>query len=144
MTVRLAVAAVAVSIVAVACSSDDETMTNGAHEHEHGSSTAATFDDADATTGIEVHMADFDFVGLPEGVQGPRVLFRLKVEAGEHEFIVEDEKGNEKGGIAPFSPGPTKKLKLELPAGTYTLVCNVKEGAKTHAELGMKRTLIVT
>lgn len=105
----------------------------------------AAFATGEETTAIDVKLQDYAFVGVPATVQGPNVLFKATVEGGNtHEINVKDAEGAVVGVIHGFKTGPTKELAVVLKPGTYTLECEIEEGAKTHAELGMKQTLTVS
>jgi len=119
----------------------------GEHGGEHGDEkdSKAAFASGEETTAVDVKLQDFSFVGVPATVQGPNVLFKASVEGGgAHELEVVDESGEAVGEIHSFKSGTTKELAVILKPGTYTLQCLVEEGAKTHAELGMKQTLTVS
>jgi hypothetical protein len=103
------------------------------------------FEEQDADTEIPVVLKDYEFAGVPDEVAGPNVLFEASVQGSNcHELEVLDADGEALGEIPSFPSTEKKELGLELEPGTYTLQCLVKEGAKTHAELGMKQTLTVT
>ncbi len=98
---------------------------------------------ADSTT--PVVLRDYAFDGVPAQVQGPNVLFVATIGGGNcHELEVLDAAGDAVGEIPSFAAGEKKELGLELRPGTYSLQCLVKEGTKTHEELGMKATITVT
>ncbi len=115
----------------------------GGHSDEKDSK--AAFASGEETTTVDVKLQDYAFVGVPSTVQGPNVLFKASVEgASEHELEVVADSGEDVGEIHSFKTGTSKELAVVLKPGTYTLQCLVEEGAKTHAELGMKQTLIVS
>lgn len=43
------------------------------------------------------------------------------------------------GGVDQIAPGKSQNLRLELPAGSYVVICNVP----THYQLGMRSALTV-
>ncbi len=113
------------------------------HSEEKDSEPA--FATGEETTAVDVELQDYAFVGVPATVQGPNVLFKASVEGSSaHELEVLDDTGKALGEIHGFKTGTTKELAVVLKPGTYTLQCLVEEGAKTHAELGMKQTLTVS
>jgi len=115
---------------------------SASHGHED---TKAQFDKADATTSVDVDAADYRFDKLPATVQGPNVLFTVKnVGSAEHEFEVIGPDGEPVGQVGPFKRGVTKTLAVKLAPGKYVVQCLVSEGAKNHAQLGMKNDLTVT
>ena len=115
---------------------------SGSHAHED---TKAQFDKADATTSVDVDAADYRFDKLPATVQGPNVFFTVKnVGSADHEFEVIGPDGEPVGEIGAFKRGVTKTLAIKLAPGKYVVQCLVDEGAKNHAELGMKNDLTVT
>ena len=86
-------------------------------------------------------MRDYAFVGVPESVQGPKVYFDGKVAQGEHELVV--LRGDEGVGAVHPPPRGEGALAVQLGAGDYVLVCRIKEGAKSHEELGMRQPFSV-
>ena len=110
------------------------------HEHHEG---GADFSKSEADTDVHATAKDFAFE-LPETVKGKKVFFEVTNDGqAEHEFLVRDAGGQALGEIEPFKKGETKTLALELEPGTYTVVCLVEEGEKTHEELGMKASFTV-
>ena len=113
------------------------------HEHEHAP--AAKFEAADADSRAEIALKDFEFSGLPPTLKGPKVHFTLvNVGAVQHEMLVFGADGKEIAAAPPFPGGNSKDLAAELPPGSYSVECRVKEGNKTHADLGMKAALTVS
>ncbi len=118
------------------------TGTGSGGGHDHGEQKAA-FAEGQEDTRVEVTMRDYAF-SMPTTIKGPKVLFVVTNEgASEHEFLVVDEGGKEVGGLEPFGKGVTKTLALELQPGAYRAQCLVKEGQRTHAELGMETPFTV-
>jgi uncharacterized cupredoxin-like copper-binding protein len=88
---------------------------------------------------------DYAYTGLPASVQGPNVYFTVKNTGHtEHEFEVVGADGEPVSELPAFGVNLTKTLAVKLQPGTYTVQCLIKEGTKTHADLGMKTTLAVT
>ncbi|MDQ1439568.1 MAG: hypothetical protein QOK43_3197 [Acidimicrobiaceae bacterium] len=124
----------------------------------HGEDRPGTTDSASASTtrpppafspqaanaSVDAKAVDYAYEGLPTSVKGPNVFFTV-ANAGhtEHEFEVVGADGEPVGEIAAFGVGETKTLAVVLVPGSYTIQCLIKEGSKTHAELGMKSTLTV-
>lgn len=125
--------------------SDDAGTGDGGDDHGHDAPTAATFPADQATTEVAVTLSDYAFIGLPPTVAGPNVLIRATVRGtNEHELVLVDEGGTTMGAIDPFRAADGERtLAAVLPAGTYRVQCLVKEGTRTHAQLGMRRDLIV-
>ena len=122
----------------------DDASGDAGHEGHGEEDSPPAFEESAATTKIPVTLQDFAFVGLPATARGPNVLFEAKVSGGnEHELAVHDAADNPVGVLVPFKAGKTKNLAVVLQPGTYTIVCLVKEGAKPHADLGMKAQLTV-
>lgn len=117
---------------------------SGTGHGDHGDAAEAAFAESEADTVAEVSMTDYAFA-LPATVKGTKVFFEVANNgASEHEFLVLDSAGKELGEIEPFKKADgQKELALELAPGTYTVVCLVKEGAKTHRELGMEASFKV-
>ena len=114
-------------------------------EHSEEKDSEAAFASGEETTAVDVTLQDYAFVGIPATVQGPNVLFKASIEGGStHELYVVDAADEKIGEIHGFKAGTTKELAVVLKPGTYTLQCEIKEGSKTHAELGMKQTLTVS
>lgn len=109
-----------------------------------GGETDLPFSRSDADTVVPVVLRDYEFAGLPSEVKGPNVIFTATVEGANcHELEVLDAGGDAVGEIKAFPAGENKQLGVEVEPGTYTVQCLVEEGAKTHAELGMKAALTV-
>lgn len=118
--------------------------TGSASGHGGHEDSEAAFEASEADTTVEVVLQDFAFVGIPAEIKGPKVLFEATVKNGEHEIEILDSDGEAVGELEAFKPGKAKQLAIELEPGTYTAVCHVEEGAKTHEQLGMKTTFTVT
>ncbi len=115
---------------------------SGSHAHED---TKAAFKESEATSTVQVDAADFVFQGLPPTVKGPNVLFKIdNTGKADHEFVVVGPDGEPVAEVGAFDPGKSKTLAVKLTPGAYTVQCLIKEGDKTHADLGMKTTLNVT
>ena len=117
------------------------------HDHAHSDMPAVTerqFPEGDETSSLDVELRDFSFVGMPASTKGPNVQFSARVSTGEHELLLQDSTGETLAAAAAFKPddGP-RVLAVVLQPATYTIVCLVSEGAKTHDQLGMKTTLVV-
>jgi hypothetical protein len=111
-----------------------------------GSSAAdeGPFKATEATTKVAVTLHDYMFDGIPATLKGPRIYFDAKVTGSNcHEMEVLGSDGKAVGEIPAFPSTEKKHLALELKPGTYTVQCLVKEGAKTHADLGMKTQFVV-
>ena len=81
----------------------------------------------------------------PDRPRSESVLFKASLKGGgPHELRIADASGQTVGAIPSFGGTATKELAVELPAGTYTAVCLLSEGARTHADLGMKQTFTVS
>jgi plastocyanin len=103
------------------------------------------FSKAEATTALDVQAVDYAFTGLPPSVQGPNVYFTVANKGHtEHELEIVGADGEPVAEIAPFAANTTESLAVKLAPGAYTVQCVIKEGAKTHAELGMKSALTVS
>lgn len=64
--------------------------------------------------------------------------------SNSHELLLEDEDGELGEDLRPFKRPARQALAVVLEPGTYTVECLVKEGSRTHAELGMRKTFTVT
>src|SRR3954452_16307822 len=139
-------AVLAVGLVAGACgggSSGSGTVTSSG-SGAGGETEKPAFAEAEATTVVDVTLQDYAFVGLPATVQGPKVFFEATIKgAGPHELEIVSADGDDVAEIPSFESGK-KTLAVELKPGTYTAQCLLKEGAKTHAQLGMKQDFTVT
>ena len=113
---------------------------SGSMAHEESK---PAFPESEATTKVAVTMTNFAFNGIPATVKGPKVFFTAtNGTPTEHELIVVDSAGKELGE-AHVEPGKNGTLAVELPPGTYSVECHVKEGEKLHTDLGMKTSLTV-
>ena len=137
--------ALVVLIVLGACGdSSSSSSSDDGHDHDHAE-TAARFTEEEADSRAEVTLKDFEFAGLPPTLKGPKVYLNLvNVGAVQHELLVLAADGKEAAVAPPFPGGNNKSLAAEIPPGTYTVECRVKEGDRTHADLGMKATLVVS
>ncbi|HUP84121.1 MAG TPA: hypothetical protein VM143_00515 [Acidimicrobiales bacterium] len=120
------------------------------HEHAHEdemsltTTTQPAFATADATTTLDVTLQDYAFVGVPDSLVGPNVLIKASIKGSNtHELELVDANGKTIGEIPPFEAGTATGTFVLVP-GTYTVQCTIKEGARTHADLGMRRTITVT
>lgn len=106
---------------------------------------AATFPAGEATSVVTTTLTDYAFIGLPASVGGPNVLIRATIRGrNEHELVVVSDSGATAGAIAPFRAADGERtLAAALEPGRYTVQCLVKEGTRTHAQLGMRRDLTV-
>lgn len=138
-----------VALVLSGCASDGPSKVVDAHDdaddHGHDEAPAATFQVEQATSEVVTTLTDYAFIGLPATVQGPNVLFRATIRGGnEHELVVVSEGGATVGAIKPFRAADGERtLAAVLEPGSYTVQCLVKEGPRTHAQLGMRRDLTV-
>ena len=155
----MAVAAVVLAVAAGgACGSGEDrpgqiTSENNDDDHAHEEETAEEGDDEEtppafaddaATAKVDATLRDYAFVGIPPTVKGPNVLFTAEVAGSNtHELEVVDGAGDAVAEIPPFKTGAERKLTVVLEPGTYTVQCLVKEGTRTHAQLGMKQPLTV-
>lgn len=108
-------------------------------------SPAATFPAGEATSEVTTTLSDYALIGLPATVEGPNVLIRATIRGGnEHELVIVSDSGATAGAIAPFRAADGERtLTAVLEPGSYTVQCLVKEGTRTHAQLGMRRDLTV-
>ena len=155
MTPRLAVALVVTAMCAVAaCGGGDADGDD--HEHEEAgaaatsgstagtATTAPPFAKAEATTAVDVVLQDYAFVGLPDTVAGPNVHLTASIKgANTHELLLLDEAGVLVEDLRPFKRPARQALAVVLAPGTYRVECLIKEGSRTHAQLGMRKTFVV-
>ena len=143
------VAAAALALLLGACggggSGDDGHDHGGGDESSSTASTAPAFAAAEADTAVDVTLQDYAFVGLPDTVVGPKVHLTASIKGSNfHELLVNDEGGELVEDLRPFKRPARQALAVELAPGTYSVECLVKEGSRTHAELGMRKTFTVT
>lgn len=113
--------------------------------HDDGDAAPLAFPEAEATTVVQTTLRDYAFVGVPMSVAGPNVLFKAKVAGSNtHELEVIDAGGEAVEEISGFKAGATRQLAVVLTPGTYTVRCLIKEGTRTHAQLGMRQELTVS
>lgn len=126
-------------------------------------------DKADATTTVDVELNEFTITVDTKSVSPGTVHFAVANKGKEaHELVIIkgvapadlpldkdgalDESGLPKGAligeVEPFPGGKTCDGTFELPAGEYTLVCNITEKehgeTESHLHKGMITTLAVT
>jgi hypothetical protein len=102
------------------------------------------FEEADATTKLDVTLQDYAFVGIPDTVRGPNVFFSASIKgSNRHELEILDADGEAVDEIEAFSGGGEHTMAVVLEPGTYTAQCILEEGARTHKELGMVKEFTV-
>jgi hypothetical protein len=110
-----------------------------------GETEALAFPEDEADTVGKVTLKAYEFGGIPASILGPKVFFEATNEnEHDHELEILDADGKAVDEIAAFSGDDEKQLAVELEPGTYTAQCILKEGAKTHADLGMTQRFTVT
>ena len=134
-----------------ACGGGDDggSADDHAHEGDGGdtttASTAPPFTKAEADTALDVVLQDYAFVGIPDTVAGPDVHLTASIKGSNfHELLLEDADGELVEDLRPFKRPARQSIAVVLAPGTYTVVCLVKEGSRTHAELGMRKTFVVS
>jgi hypothetical protein len=147
MMLRAAAASVATVLLLGACGSGSG---SGGHSHDEEASAPSTastvppFTKAEATTAVEVVLQDYAFVGLPDTVRGPNLFVTASIKGSNtHELVVFDEHDEVVEDLRPFKSPARQSLAVVLEPGTYVVRCLVKEGSRTHADLGMRRTFVV-
>jgi hypothetical protein len=146
LTRHRAVAALALSIAVLgACGKgEDRPGTSGSASGSTDGPTTTLFKASEATSRIDVTARDYVFEGLPATMAGDKVFFTVRnTGATEHEFEVVGSDGEPVGEVH-IDRAKTATVGLKLAPGAYTAQCLIKEGAKTHAELGMKTAFTVT
>lgn len=120
---------------------DGSASASASHVHET-ETTAFKLDQA--TAKVDVKAREYAFEGLPATVVGPRVAFTVaNIGAEEHEFELIGADGEPVAEVH-VAKGKTAVVTAKANPGAYTVVCMLKEGKKTHADLGMKASLTVT
>jgi hypothetical protein len=117
-------------------------------EQDHGHLDVApppTFTREEAATELVVGLRNYVVLGVPARVTGPTVWITATVVGGrQHELEVVDADGDPVGAIAPFrAEDGEQTLALELPPGSYTAHCLVRNGTRTHASMGMRQEFVV-
>ena len=109
---------------------------SGSHAHEE-EATAKTIPASEAEATVDVVLKDFEIEGLPETIEGHKVLFKAKNDGPtEHELVI--KKGSkELAAIKGLNSGETGEVALELESGKYTAVCLIGSGGARHDKLGM-------
>ena len=153
MTSRVAAALAATALLLLGACGGGGGGAGDGHEHEGddagGTSasvtTAPPFARTDATTAVDVTLQDYAFVGLPDTVAGPNVHVTASIKGSNfHELLIRDAARDIVEDLRPFKRPARQALAVVLEPGTYTVECLVKEGSRTHAELGMRKTFAVT
>ena len=110
-----------------------------------GESGKATFSEGDADTVVHLKLSEFKIDADMTSAKGPHVFLDIANDGSlEHEVVVKSADGKvltEKENIAA---GTSATLAVDAEKGTYTLLCELVTGGKTHDSLGMKTTLKVT
>ena len=150
MNRRLAAAALLVALTGACGGSGGGGGDGDDHAHDEAgdsssTSTAPAFTEAEADTAVDVVLQDYAFVGLPDSVVGPNVHLSASIKGSNfHELLLDDENGELVEDLRPFKRPARQALAVVLEPGTYTVECLVKEGSRTHAELGMRKTFTVS
>jgi iron uptake system component EfeO len=145
---QLALAAALVAVALAGCSDDGGDTRSGSASGSASASGVGSTDLAftadEADTHAKYDLKDYEFQG-PETVKGPKVFFEAFNKAEQdHELVVKNATGKVMGEIEGIAPGKSGKMALELPAGDYELVCELKaDDGKTHEQHGMKADLVV-
>ena len=110
---------------------------SGSGSHAHEEATAKTIAASEAEVTVDVVLKDFDIEGLPETIEGHKVLFKAKNDGPtEHELVI--KKGSkELAAIKGLNSGETGEVAFELESGKYTAVCLIGSGGARHDKLGM-------
>jgi uncharacterized cupredoxin-like copper-binding protein len=96
-------------------------------------------------TSVDVAAREFAFDGTPASVPAGDVDFTIRnVGALTHQLIVVGADGEPAVEVSEIRPGATGPLSVRLRPGRWTIVCMLKQGARTHADLGMRADLTVT
>lgn len=111
----------------------------------HHDTTTTAFAESAATATMNIRLKDFEFVDVPASVKGTRVLVKaLNTGPAAHEVEIVGEEGDV-GEIGALPRGEEGSMSLALEPGTYTMQCLIETAeGKTHAELGMRTTFVVT
>lgn len=117
-------------------------------EDDHGHADEAppvTFGADEVDTTLTLTLRDYGFIGIPARVAGPNVRFVATIRgSNRHELDVRDGEGRTVAALPPFAAGDGERtLDAALAPGTYSLQCLVKEGTRTHAQMGMRQDLVV-
>lgn len=166
MTKKLIALAATLALIAVACSSGSSTTTTEADEPATTAQQPVTTVASGGSQTVTVTLADVDANTMlltpnPDTVAAGEVTFEVTNSGNkEHEFVVfktdlaiEDlpfddsaDKVIEDGPgvthideIESVQPGETKTLTVNLDAGSYTLICNLKG----HYRMGMRAPFTV-
>lgn len=110
---------------------------SGSGPHAHDEPSLSTIPSSEATVTVDVALKDFKIEGLPDTVQGTKILFKVKNDgSAPHEFVI--LKGAETLiETAELGAGESTELAVEIPSGRYTAKCLVGSGGGRHDKLGM-------
>ncbi len=166
--------AVVLALAVVGCGSDDGASVRNLDEsdpaEDAGSSTATgelacrpigSELEGEADQTIEVLAVDYGYIPMAIEVDAGVITFVVDnvglvnhelaflPGGGEVPFVdgAPDEEALEAAGafeLEGFSPGQTCNATYDLEPGAYTLFCIIETDGKTHYELGMKGTLVVS
>lgn len=118
---------------------DDETgspsgSTSAPMDHE---TTVETIPAAEAEVTVDVTLKDFEIAGVPETIEGEKILFKVRNEGPtEHELVL--LKGTEElVEVEGMDAGGSGELAVKLQPGRYTAKCLIGSGGARHDKLGM-------
>jgi hypothetical protein len=96
-------------------------------------------------TSVDVAAREFAFDGTPPSVPAGDVDFTIRNRGAlTHQLIVVGADGEPAAEADGIRPGATRSLSVRLRPGHWTIVCMLKQGARTHADLGMRADFAVT
>lgn len=96
-----------------------------------------------ALTSAEVRAGSVTFIARNAGTTAHDLIV-IKSDIAPDKLAVDTQTQKAKengrvGGVEEVAPGKNLNLRLDLPPGTYVVICNVP----THYQLGMRTTLVV-
>jgi uncharacterized cupredoxin-like copper-binding protein len=131
----VALAALAATLVVAGCGGGDD---NGGGSSKKSKASAPASKPASGGAAVTLKATDFKFAPAAPTAKKGTVSFTIKNDGGTtHALEVEGPKGEAKTGNV--SPGQSKTIKANLPAGKYEFYCPV-DG---HKKLGMKGEVTV-
>ncbi|HEV7887161.1 MAG TPA: hypothetical protein VGO92_06350 [Acidimicrobiales bacterium] len=135
------------TLVLAACGSGENRPGVGASSsasHAGESTTTTVFAASAADVKLDLTAREYAWGGMPPTVTGGKAFFTVKNDGkDEHEFELLGPDG-EPAVETHVKPGKAVSAAVALTPGKWTLTCMIKEGKKTHADLGMQTEFTVS
>ena len=97
---------------------------------------------ADAAVVVDVTLTEYEIGLSMDAVPAGTITFHVR-NAGSERHALRIYRGDDEWETDAYDPGEQVSMSIALEPGTYTVECPVVEGANSHVQRGMRRTLRV-